>query len=270
MVTKRSPKQPLLPRGPSPDIQARKYKKALLRLLSSVRTATANDIIPRIQEIADALGDGRASDILNEAIAQATANYESHWGSKPETDAKQTARALIRDSGVRAKDQLKTIAVVDPFRSEPWLNAEAETFTAENVALIKSIPSEYFTDVRSIVISGVQNGVGVNAIAKQLAHAYGVSLRRAGVIAQDQSHKFSARLDQVRQQRLGIEEYYWRDVNDSRVRPRHKELAAASDKGKKYRWDDPPVVDEKTGRRAHPGGDFLCRCFPDPVLPEFD
>lgn len=35
---------------------------------------------------------------------------------------------------------------------------------------------------------------------------------------------------------------------------------------KRFRWDNPPVVDEKTGRRCHPGKDYQCRCCALPVF----
>ena len=35
--------------------------------------------------------------------------------------------------------------------------------------------------------------------------------------------------------------------------------------GKKFRWDDPPVVDIRTGERGHPGMDKHCRCYAEPV-----
>lgn len=63
------------------------------------------------------------------------------------------------------------------------------------------------------------------------------------------------------QQDAGVQEYIWSDSGDSRVRSGHHRL-----NGKKFRWDDPPVVDERTGRRCHPGEDFQCRCVAIPVF----
>ena len=37
--------------------------------------------------------------------------------------------------------------------------------------------------------------------------------------------------------------------------------------GKRFSWNDPPVVDARTGRRCHPGQDYQCRCV---ALPVFD
>ena len=58
-----------------------------------------------------------------------------------------------------------------------------------------------------------------------------------------------------------MEEYVWSTSQDSRVRDSHRRLNR-----KKFRWDDPPVVDPKTGRRCHPGEDYGCRCVALPVF----
>jgi SPP1 gp7 family putative phage head morphogenesis protein len=70
---------------------------------------------------------------------------------------------------------------------------------------------------------------------------------------------------QARHQAAGVTEYVWRTSRDERVRQRHKELD-----GSRQKYSDPPVVDEATGRRAHPSDDFQCRCTADPVLPGID
>jgi uncharacterized protein with gpF-like domain len=56
--------------------------------------------------------------------------------------------------------------------------------------------------------------------------------------------------------------YVWRiDAADlSRTRPDHRRLA-----GKKFRWDDPPIVNSRTGERGNPGMDTHCRCWAEPV-----
>ena len=74
-------------------------------------------------------------------------------------------------------------------------------------------------------------------------------------MARDQIAKLNSNIAQQQQRDAGVEEYIWSDSGDGRVRPSHKKL-----NGKRFRWDDPPVVDEKTGRRCHPGEDYECRC----------
>ena len=56
--------------------------------------------------------------------------------------------------------------------------------------------------------------------------------------------------------------YIWRihprDI--SRTRPDHLRL-----NGGKFRWEDPPVVNARTGERGHPGMDAHCRCYAEPL-----
>lgn len=56
--------------------------------------------------------------------------------------------------------------------------------------------------------------------------------------------------------------YIWRVAPGdlAQTRPEHRRL-----NGRKFRWDDPPVVNPRTGERGHPGADKHCRCYAEPV-----
>lgn len=58
----------------------------------------------------------------------------------------------------------------------------------------------------------------------------------------------------------GFQYYVWTTKKDSKVRPDHARL-----EGRIINWNDPPVVDLRSGRRAHPGGDYNCRCQVAPL-----
>lgn len=57
----------------------------------------------------------------------------------------------------------------------------------------------------------------------------------------------------------GFQYYVWTTKKDDRVRPDHARL-----EGRIINWNDPPVVDLRSGRRAHCGGDYNCRCTAAP------
>jgi SPP1 gp7 family putative phage head morphogenesis protein len=98
-------------------------------------------------------------------------------------------------------------------------------------------------------------------VSKEISARFGVSQRRAAFIARDQVAKLNGDLTRLRQTDLGIDNYIWRTSLDERVRPGHAQL-----EGMRQSWDKPPIVDPKTGRRAHPGGDFNCRCTAEPDI----
>ena len=57
----------------------------------------------------------------------------------------------------------------------------------------------------------------------------------------------------------GFQYYVWTTRKDDRVRPDHARL-----EGRICNWNDPPVVDLRSGRRRHPGEDYNCRCTAAP------
>jgi len=57
----------------------------------------------------------------------------------------------------------------------------------------------------------------------------------------------------------GFDRYVWTTKKDSKVRPDHARL-----EGRIISWNDPPVVDLRSGRHAHPGEDYNCRCTAAP------
>lgn len=127
--------------------------------------------------------------------------------------------------------------------------------TRQNVALIKSIPEEYFKKIENIVFTGTTQGRNAKSMIKEIQKLNNSTTKRAKLIARDQSSKLNSALNQQRQQNLGVEEYIWRTAGDERVRDSH-----ASKNGKIYRWDSPPA---DTG---HPGEDIQCRCVAQPII----
>lgn len=131
----------------------------------------------------------------------------------------------------------------------------------DNVNRIRTIPQESLDRMREIVLEGCMRGETTTSIVRSIQKAYSLDRRRAQLLARDQIAKLNGQITQKQQEDAGVEEYIWSDSGDSRVRPGHKRL-----NGKRFRWDDPPVVDEKTGRRRHPGEDYACRCVALPVF----
>lgn len=144
----------------------------------------------------------------------------------------------------------------DYSRFEPWLTQEIKAFTKGNVGLIKSIPEQYFEKVEGVVLRGAQVGRLPRDIAEDIVNQFGVTERRAALIARDQVAKFNGNLTQLRQKAVGVTKYIWSSSGDERVRPEHQERD-----GKIFSWDDPPPG-------GHPGEDIACRCVALPVFEE--
>lgn len=97
---------------------------------------------------------------------------------------------------------------------------------------------------------------GDNAsIRDEIQKEWGVSASKAQFLARQETSLFFSKLGMDRAKQTGIRRYRWSTSHDERVREAHKHL-----QGQIIDFDKPPVVDLKTGRRAHAGEDYNCRC----------
>ena len=137
----------------------------------------------------------------------------------------------------------------DIFTDEPWLKDQLELFSNQNAQLINSIPEQELERVSGAIERGLQQGSRFTEIAKEIQKSFGISKRRATLIARDQTTKLNASLTKLRQTGVGVTKYEWQTSGDERVRSTHR----AND-GKIFEWDKPSKI---TG---HPGHDV--NCFP--------
>lgn len=126
---------------------------------------------------------------------------------------------------------------------------------------IKDFSDEMISELRGIVAENARAGYRFDHLVAKIQNRYDVSQNKAEFLARQETSLFTSKVREVRFGEVGVEEYIWRTAGDSEVREDHKKL-----NGKKFRFDEPPVVDA-TGRRANPGEDFNCRCVSEPVIP---
>lgn len=133
----------------------------------------------------------------------------------------------------------------------------------ENVGLIKSIASEYLTEVQGDVWRAVSQGYDLQALTDTLQSRYGVSHRRAAFIARDQSNKAKAVIENVRRQELGITTAIWQHSGAGKE-PRPSHVAA---NGKPFDLAKGMYLD---GEWVLPGQAINCRCTSRAVIPGFE
>ncbi len=94
-----------------------------------------------------------------------------------------------------------------------------------------------------------------------ISNNYKVSRRKAKFLARQETSLLLSKFKENRYKDSGITKYRWSTTGDKKVRDRHDDLD-----NKVFTWDNPPVVDLKSGRKAHPGEDFNCRCVAVPII----
>jgi SPP1 gp7 family putative phage head morphogenesis protein len=133
----------------------------------------------------------------------------------------------------------------------------------DQVELISSLPVDAARRVQHVVQEGMIKSTRSTEIAKDLLKTGEVTASRAKLIARTEVSKASVALTQARAQAIGSEGYIWRTVGDGDVRDTHRKM-----EGKYVRWDKPPKTDPSLAP-YHAGSGPNCRCYPEPVLPEY-
>ncbi len=136
---------------------------------------------------------------------------------------------------------------------------------AENVGLIRSIPQKYLQQVETRVWESVSTGSDLNALANGLADEYGVTWRRAKLIARDQNTKAAAAIEAARRRDLGIRQAIWVHSGAGKE-PRESHVKAGADK-LVFDLDKGAYLD---GEWVLPGYAINCRCTSRAIIPGLD
>ena len=129
------------------------------------------------------------------------------------------------------------------------------------VGLIKSLPVEAAQRIHTLTTEGLIQGRRTSAIIDDIMRSGEVARSRAELIATTEVSRTASELTKARAEHVGSVQYIWRTIGDGSVRHDHRIL-----NGRVFSWDDPPIADQRTGARAHPGCTYRCRCYPEPVI----
>lgn len=246
------------------------YNADLQRIVRELRKDIESQIMTLVRNLAPEYTRDSASietrDTWVDVLTGALTLLKNKWTSQAFSDlAQRLSRNFVRSADQVNEKRFGEGVGIDVFTGSTDLNDYLDASTYDNVQLIKSIPAQYLKQVESIVMTNVRAGGRPAAIAKQLSKQFGVTEKRARMIARDQTAKINGDLTAKRQQNVGFEYFQWIDSGDSRVRDRHSDIAdkvTAYGKGI-YRWDNPPLSAQ--GTPIIPGQDYQCRCIARPV-----
>jgi SPP1 gp7 family putative phage head morphogenesis protein len=204
------------------------------------------------------------------ALKAAMRRLARRWLAKFDEAAEKLGEWFAQSVATRSDAALKKI-LKDAGLTVEWkmTRAQRDVLNAtvnENVALIKSIPSQYLTRVEGMVTRSVQTGRDLGQLAKDLREQLGVTKRRAAFISRDQNNKATAALTRARQIEIGVDEAIWVHSGAGK-HPRPSHAKAGRDK-ERYNvaegWLDPAI-----DKRIWPGTEINCRCVGRPVIRGF-
>lgn len=242
-------------RGPQFSVRAPGDSKWTLMSGDALRTA-----------LEDVLTVPSPTATLEQTLAQLGAQWQRNLNEAAPKLASYFAKAVDQRTQTELKKILRDGGISVRFQMTPAMKDVLQSTVVENVGLIKSIGSQYHTDVQGLVMRSVQEGRDLAGLSRDLRKRYGITKRRAEFISLDQNNKSTSALMRARQTSIGIEEGIWLHSHAG-VTPRPTHLA---NDGARFSlrdgWFDP---DPKVRRRILPGVLPRCRCSWRPVVAGF-
>jgi SPP1 gp7 family putative phage head morphogenesis protein len=240
------------------------YRSDLLSVVNRLTSTVNNELIPVIDNspflgetvdhiVRDAISDSEIRRKIKELVRRFELDPDSATRS-----SRRMVNSVKRTVDDRLRSEVRRSVGIDvePFlRNDNQLTPLIDQAVKDNVALIKSIPEQYFQKLEEHIVGAVVSGARHEKLKEVVGYVGKIAENRAKLIARDQVSKLNGSINRIRQSSVGIDEYVWSTSKDERVRETH-----AENEGKKFRWDNPP---EETG---HPGEDINCRCVAIPYF----
>jgi SPP1 gp7 family putative phage head morphogenesis protein len=260
-------------------------KGGVLRPSAGIQEDYIASILPLVRrmceetrrELEAALAGGLATDSAMDENPSAQARmrlqallnkYEPLFAKLAKKSTKRMISRTLRHSsatlGMSLREMSEDFKLKTDYLHTDRMQEVISASTAEATGLIKLIPTKYLSDVQGEVMRSITGGGGLKDLVPYLNQKYQGNIKHARNVAMDQTRKSYANINKARMTAAGIKEYDWLHVGGS-THPRPEHIAMS---GKRYRFDDPPVVAVMKGRevRGIPGTAISCRCLMRPVL----
>ena len=174
------------------------------------------------------------------------------FATQAQAQAERTMAKVLKDAGFSV-----------PFKPTAAMKDAFDSVLVENVALIRSIPSQQFTAIEGAVMRSVQAGRDLKTLREELLALGAKSKSRAALIARDQNNKATAVITKARRLSLGLTKAKWRHSRGG-VHPRKSHVEAD---GTIYDVTVGCLID---GEYIMPGEKINCRCTSSVVIPGID
>jgi SPP1 gp7 family putative phage head morphogenesis protein len=136
-----------------------------------------------------------------------------------------------------------------------------KSIVTQNVNLIKSIASEHLTRVTGVVLRGIESGHDLGRMTEEMEKSFGVTERRAAIIARDQTNKATQNLSRQRLMDYGVTKGKWQHSSAGNTyRESHVEMD-----GEIYDLDE-GCYDPDYGDYIQPAELVNCHCFCVPII----
>jgi SPP1 gp7 family putative phage head morphogenesis protein len=164
------------------------------------------------QKEASAMDAASISVLAKRLMGKLTRKFEGLFAAKAEPYAERMVYQAERSSAASLHASLKQLSGGLSLKTSnvpEGMEDVVRASIAENVSLIKSIPSEYFTKVTGSVMRSITAGAGIADLIPEIRKYDGQTDRRARNLALDQTRKAYNSINKLRMQSHGVKQFEW-------------------------------------------------------------
>ena len=162
---------------------------------------------------------------------------------------------------VYANAKAQKIELITPKLTEFQTNEIAKRYVENLDFWITNFETEKIPEMRKGILNMTLEGKSLPQIEQYLQKEWKISQDRIKFLARNESTIATVSYLKTKYQAENIEYFKWGTILDGRERPLHKEL-----NGQIFRFDNPPIIDERLGTRGLPGETYNCRCNIIPII----
>ncbi|HFP9276896.1 TPA: phage minor head protein [Klebsiella quasipneumoniae subsp. similipneumoniae] len=240
------------------------YRKKLLSLIDEMSRSVDWWLSAEYRRNeSEIVGDASPAKEVGSKLISIMATWRETFDKKAQDIALWFVRRSNAWASTSVKNKLKAQDMTVNFRATPEVQNVLDSLYETQVSLIKSIPEQYLTQVQTMVQESIVRGRDVGYLKDELKKRYGITERRAKVIARDQNAKATNSIALERCRQAGITQGIWvhRAGGSKTFRHAHVKMNGTEFELAKGCWDD----HEK--QFVQPGQLINCRCEYRPVIP---
>lgn len=183
---------------------------------------------------------------------------------------------ILDDTGKQIKKNIKHLNIIEPEFTEEQKKQIAKDYTNNMQFYIKKWSVKNIVELRQkiqkLILDGYREADAQKILKEEFQKIIEKNLKtenpfltvkqlqrkakiKARFLAQNETSIMLAQVKKQMYTEIGFEEFKWATILDGRERLNHHEL-----NGRIFRFDNPPIIDERTGQRGLPGETYNCRC----------
>lgn len=166
---------------------------------------------------------------------------------------------ILDEAGRQVKKNVRSINLIVPELTEEQKEEIAREYTNNMKFYIKDWEEKKIPEMRAKVQQLTLAGYRADTVADLIEKEYNIGKNKAKFLAQNETSIMLAEYKKVTYQEMGFDKFVWRTIIDGKERKLHEKL-----NGTTWKWNDPPVIDERTLQKGLPGETYNCRCQAQP------